>query len=665
MGLTDAALPDPLKFASKSKKVEITCNGDKIPLFSDLVIKQELNAVSTFSFIWRKDIKEGNLPGVSSGKTSFLSKHSDFQNKHIGKEVKIKALSQDGLIYNGIISSIECFNPYKRNVEYKVEGKGYICKMADIEMCNSWQNKNLKNIISDLVSLTGISDSDFECNTTHTDPLAYVAQYNQSVFNFIASLAIKHGQWFYYTGEKMVFGKPDSKSPTKISALTSHLFDIKLKTNYLAYQEYAKGFDEKETKSIDATQFSPAKPDKLSQPLFHSSFEGGKSFVKGNKSKQTSYIPAASTKESIKTILEKSFKVKQSSSVYITGESNVPSLGIGKTVKLEDSDDAEIDSFVITEITHESSHFGHYINKFKAVPKSNAFPPPINPPAKIYTPVQMAIVKANDDSKEDDSVKGKSKVKVHFPWQADNETTPWINLMGLHGGLDKGVHFLPEIEDIVMVDFVDGNVEIPYVIGTVYTGKQKSNIETKDNNLKSIATREGLRLQFDDDKKAITIADNFLDKFPRNYLETDNSKFLKIESSENDENAATIVLNKKEGLVITVLKGGNEITSIVFDANSKKITIEAQGDIDITADKKINLKGQEITLKGQKISINADTALEMKSGNEVKIGGTKIAANANAQLELKGAMGKLEASGMLEVKSSGILQVQGSLVKIN
>jgi hypothetical protein len=58
------------------------------------------------------------------------------------------------------------------------------------------------------------------------------------------------------------------------------------------------------------------------------------------------------------------------------------------------------------------------------------------------------------------------RVRVLFDWQDSKDSgnaSPWINIASPMASKDSGFMFLPAAGDAVMVDFVDGNVENPYV----------------------------------------------------------------------------------------------------------------------------------------------------------------------------------------------------------
>ncbi len=58
-----------------------------------------------------------------------------------------------------------------------------------------------------------------------------------------------------------------------------------------------------------------------------------------------------------------------------------------------------------------------------------------------------------------------------------------------------------------MVDFWDGNVETPFVNGSVYTDKNKPGISEGGNHIKMIGSRTGRSLLIDDEEGTLSISD--------------------------------------------------------------------------------------------------------------------------------------------------------------
>jgi type VI secretion system secreted protein VgrG len=64
-------------------------------------------------------------------------------------------------------------------------------------------------------------------------------------------------------------------------------------------------------------------------------------------------------------------------------------------------------------------------------------------------------------------------------------------------------------------------------------------------------------------------------------------------------------------------------------------------------------------------SLKTQSDLAMEASGNGKLSGMQLALEGKSKSELKGAQVSVNGSGQVEVKSSGITQVQGSMVKIN
>ncbi len=93
------------------------------------------------------------------------------------------------------------------------------------------------------------------------------------------------------------------------------------------------------------------------------------------------------------------------------------------------------------------------------------------------------------------------RVKVRFPWLDDEEQSHWARLVQPYAGKQRGLFFMPEVGDEVLVVFELGDVHQPLVIGGTWNGEDEPP-EPGDpdgsNHHKVIETRSGHKLHFDD-----------------------------------------------------------------------------------------------------------------------------------------------------------------------
>lgn len=137
-------------------------------------------------------------------------------------------------------------------------------------------------------------------------------------------------------------------------------------------------------------------------------------------------------------------------------------------------------------------------------------------------------------------------VKVALPWSPDNQDSEyevWARVAVLMAGGNRGTWFIPDLEDEVLVAFAGGNPAHPYVVGALWNG-QDAPPETMDsgeeNNLRTICSREDIRITMDDSPGAVKITITTpgghsitLDDGSRDItIEDSNGNFIKMEASK-------------------------------------------------------------------------------------------------------------------------------------
>lgn len=197
--------------------------------------------------------------------------------------------------------------------------------------------------------------------------------------------------------------------------------------------------------------------------------------------------------------------------------------------------------------------------------------------------VVMAIVTNNDDPEK------LARVKVKFPWLADDYESPWARLVAPGAGPGRGTVILPEVNDEVLVAFEHGDMRRPYVIGGVYNGKDKPELGTglvKGGKVerRGFISKKGHKIVFldGDAKSGVMLA--------------------------TVGNGFRIALNDKPGMTIRIVsKGKVEIQA------QQDVKIDAKANVSITAAAKMDLKatagltidgGPQVVIKGAVIKLN-------------------------------------------------------------
>jgi Rhs element Vgr protein len=188
---------------------------------------------------------------------------------------------------------------------------------------------------------------------------------------------------------------------------------------------------------------------------------------------------------------------------------------------------------------------------------------------------------------------GEDRVLVRLPHFPESEDSFWARVAAPDAGKERGVFFRPEIDDEVVVGFIDDHPNHAVILGMLNSSQLPAPIPAeKKNALKGIYTREKIKLEFDDEKKCI-------------YMETPGGNKLSI----SDEDKA-IALEDEHG---------------------NKITMNADG-ITVESAKALNLKAStDVVIEGSNINIKAQAAFKAEGASQAE-----VSSSGNAVL--KGAV---------------------------
>jgi len=405
--------------------------------------------------------------------------------------------------------------------------------------------------------------------------------------------------WFYYDGQKLVFGSPSSdeielKYGVDLQTFTVELSSIPNSFDYFTNDYLTDEIHQKSSKEVSI----PAEgyhgfTDKKSKELFNKQTQ-----VYNNLYADTSL------KSRLDTQVEQYTKSRALQQVIAKGSSDNPGVNLGEVITIKG-----YGSYRIIKIKHTNMEGGTYRNTFEAVDANFQAYPKMDIHNFPKSEIQIATVKENSDPD------GLSRVKVQFPWQKPTgEVTPWLRMMTPHSGGEKGFHFTPEIEEEVLVGFEGGNAEKPYVLGALYSGaKNASDWKTDKNDIKALKTRSGNQLVFDDDAGSTTITDK-----GTSALKLDGNGIALINAQERNE------VNVADKSTLFVMdKDGN----IVFEGKSQFQIVIGDSSLILNKDGNIILKGKNILINGEESLDNRSSGSQVLLNDNAKVTGSKVDIN--------------------------------------
>ncbi|MEX2336457.1 MAG: type VI secretion system tip protein VgrG [Fulvivirga sp.] len=181
------------------------------------------------------------------------------------------------------------------------------------------------------------------------------------------------------------------------------------------------------------------------------------------------------------------------------------------------------------------------------------------------------------------------RIKVRLPVISADEQGTWARLGSFYAGSERGSFFLPELDDEVIVGFINEDLRDAVILGALHSRNKETPFTASDDNFeKGIVSKEGLKIIFHEEEKSIKLETPGGNKLTI----SDDAKGLKLE----DQNGNSIELNDN----------GIEIKS------NSKIKLDASQDLEESC---------------QNWKCNAQAQAELKTNGIAKIQGSVVNIN--------------------------------------
>lgn len=192
--------------------------------------------------------------------------------------------------------------------------------------------------------------------------------------------------------------------------------------------------------------------------------------------------------------------------------------------------------------------------------------------------VTVGVVTNNQDSD------GLGRIKVRLPWLSDDVESHWARMLTPMAGNGRGLYFLPEVDDEVLVAFEHGDVRFPYVLGALWNGQDTPPESNNDgaNNKRTIKSRSGhiIRLDDTDGEEKIEIIDG-----------SGNNSVI-INTADN-----TVTISAEADITIQSSNGKLKLSGNGIEIVSQaEITIEASQNVGLESSAQVNIKGSTVNI---------------------------------------------------------------------
>ncbi|SHF86703.1 type VI secretion system Vgr family protein [Pedobacter caeni] len=584
---------------------EINIEDKQILHFASFSLQQKFNAHHYFELKFNHD--QMGLPGLVN-----LNDSRDFVGKTLTASFGFYENKMQQ--FAGLVTKVELAQSHGYHGVLIVSGYSptiLIDRGADL---GSYLDKDLNEIVKLATQDTPQNDLKLVVNASRRTPLDYVIQYRESDFNFLNRLSGEYHEWFYYDGQQLNFGRPDKQEEVDLFYGRDVLnLQYAMEVAPIKNKRFAYNPQVNEILQSESTGSTNGTPD-LTHAVNASNAMYSKTY------NQHSSI-RVDTNNDIKNHVENEEKANISELLKVTGGGDNAQLSIGSIAEITTSMKQGLDfvteslgKFLITEVQHTIDGTGKYRNTFVGLVSSTERIL-VKDYAKPLADMQLADVLDNHDPQN------QGRIKVKFKWHCEtNDPTEWLRVVSPNAGTgdrgsNRGFFAIPEKGDQVMIAFEEGNIARPVVIGSVYNSSNVDSSPQIKNHLKSLTTRSGHLVEFDDDPntqgiKITDIHSNII------HIDTKGNN-ITITALENMSlNCKNMQINVQEDMTVQV--GKNQSVNVGRDIATNagnNYSLTALGDVSETSNNRTELATKDFKRQAQ-ISNEVAAEVSMFSSKE-------------------------------------------------
>ncbi len=559
---------------------EVLVNGEELPRAYKLVelsVNKEINKIA-----YAKMLFADGDPATGS----FEISDSEWMDN--GNEISIACgyESQNDTVFEGVIWKHRIIVRNEQSIlQVECKDKAFLLSMT--EKNKVWEEMKDSEIIEEIADASAFEKEIESTETTHEK----MVQYATTDWDFLVSRAEANGLMVRTENNKLELFSPDLDAEAKLD-LTLGATILELDTELDASHQY-EAAEQIGWSSENQEVIKEEANESLSEQGSISSDDLAESV---NAPKTTSHHNGIQNIEELSTLAKAaSLKTKLSKIKGIVKGEGFADIKPGELLELNGVGDKFNGKSFVSAVAHifkkgnwtTAYQLGlteeYHLDIFKPKPKS-----------QFIIPVTEGLEIGKVIDLEDPS--GEDRVKVYISSFA-SDTGIWARVASLDAGQDRGTFFRPEIDDEVVLGFLNKDPRNPIILGMLNSSAKPAPISaSNDNHEKGIVSRGGSKIIFNDDENAITI-------------ETPGGH--------------KVVLSDDDGTILIHDSSHNKI-----EMSSNGISMESPSDIKVKASGDLILEGINVNIKANaEFKAEGTAAAELSSSGIAKIQGSLVQIN--------------------------------------
>ncbi|WP_433763613.1 type VI secretion system tip protein VgrG [Flavobacterium ginsenosidimutans] len=509
-----------------------------------------------------------------------------------GKKIEIKAgyHSDEETIYKGIV--------VKHSIKIKDKSSLLIveCKDEAVKMTIGRKSKYFYDVkdsdaFEDILGTYGLQKDVESTNYSHKE----LVQYNTSDWDFIVSRAQANGKLCFIENGKISVKKPDLASEsveTVAFGATMLDFDAEIdaRNQFAKVSSYSWNASNQELLEIEAKDPSVSLNGNLAASDLSDIVKLENLELRhGGNVTDTELQDWADAKLLFQQLSKVRGRVKFQ---------GIPAVKPNTIITLEGVGDRFNGKAYVTGVFHEIANGNWTVNvQFGLNPEWFSETYDVNTPSASGIIPSIKGLHIGIVTQLQDDPDGEDRILVKIPIINNEEQGIWCRVAALDAGDNRGTFFRPEIEDEVIIGFINEDPNDAIVLGMLHSSAKPAPLKASDDNhQKGIFTRSEMKMLFDDEKKSIAI-------------ETPAGKKITL-----DEDKGSIVVEDENSNVITIDSAG--------------IKMESAGDISIKATGDVKIEGMNVNLKATaQFKAEGNAGAEMSSAAVAIVKGSIVQIN--------------------------------------
>ena len=543
----------------------------------------------------------------------------------VGGELEVSLSDEQKTIHSVFKGEITAVEPYFENSSISLVIRAYD---KSHRLHRGVKNKVFKNVTdSDIATQLGQDASLSVTADSTSETFEQVIQHSQTDFDFLVGRAARIGYEVLTGDGKLNFVKQSSPSSAALTVtfrVDLVTFRPRMTVSGQMDTVTVKGWDVKQKQAITGTASSST----VQAQIGIGKSGGSAASVISSATQYVSRIPANSQTDAT-TIAQGILDTANSRFIQADGETlGTPTMHAGMVIKIAGVGDKYAGNYRLTTVRHEYRG-GDYRTYFTVEGTRPGLITYLLEDDKVqqgrdWGGVYPAVVTDNNDGDGD-----MAYVKVKFPWMDDTIVSNWARVVIPGGGANRGIYFMPEVNDEVLVAFEFGDFDRPYVIGGLYNG-----VDAPASALSEIVAESKVKTRLIKTRTGHTIT--LLD-------DSNGEEYIEIKDAKGNTSIKMDTANKK----ITLTSLGD----VIVDATGN-LTMTAKQDISIKTD------SGNVTIQGMTFAAKGTSSAGVKSDSgAASLEGLTASVKGQTTVEVIGAAeGKFDGGAMTMVKG-GIVMI--------